>query len=59
MKRIFMITLFCLFSSYALAGGMPGEEPVVEKEKTPKVVVVEESNNSFKKFIFLLLLCMI
>jgi hypothetical protein len=58
MKRIIMVAFFCLFSSYVLAGGMPGEEPVFEKEKTLEVVVIEEPSNSFKKFIILLLLCM-
>tara|TARA_Y100000746_G_scaffold225953_1_gene230371 strand:- start:1726 stop:1905 length:180 start_codon:yes stop_codon:yes gene_type:complete len=59
MKRLLMVICFCLFSNYALAGGMPGEEAVIEKEQISEVVVVEETNNSFKKFIFLLLLCVI
>ena len=34
MKRFFMVALFCLLSSFASAGGMPGEEPIVKKEKS-------------------------
>lgn len=59
MKRFFMVALFCLLSSFASAGGMPGEEPIVKKEKVPEVVMIEDTNNQFKKFIFLLFLFMI
>lgn len=59
MKRIFMAMLFCLFASYTVAGGMPDKEPITEKEKISEIVAVEETGNAFKKFIFLLLLCII
>ena len=54
-----MAILFCLFASYTVAGGMPEKEPITEKEKISEIVEVEETGNAFKKFIFLLLLCII